>query len=111
MMALMKDLQREGYTAVYADSAAALAISARKGSGKLRHINVGLLWIHERQKEEDLASKVLGTNNPADIMIKGVTLEILDRHAKYVVQSFPAGRAHASLEVQRGDIDVHGLVT
>ena len=34
---------------VYADSTAALAIAKRKGCGKLRHINVGLLWVQEKK--------------------------------------------------------------
>ena len=34
---------------VYADSSAALAMSRRKGAGKMRHINVNSLWIQARQ--------------------------------------------------------------
>ena len=37
------------------DSSAALAISNRRGSGKLRHIAIGLLWIQE--KVEEVANK------------------------------------------------------
>ena len=42
-----------GYTTtgeVYVDSSAALAVVARKGNGKLRHVKVGCLWIQEKQR-------------------------------------------------------------
>ena len=34
---------------VYADSSAALAVADRKGSGKLRHINLRVLWLQEKE--------------------------------------------------------------
>ncbi len=59
---------------VYADSTAAVAITKRKGSGKLRHINIGMLWLQEKavQKEFEFA-KISGTANPADLMTKHLT--------------------------------------
>ena len=35
-------------SSVLVDSSAALAIVARKGNGKLRHVKVGHLWIQEK---------------------------------------------------------------
>ena len=50
---------------VYADSTAALAIAKRKGSGKLRHINVGLLWVQERKAQDVIDfGKVEGRSIP-----------------------------------------------
>ena len=53
---------------VFADSTAALAIARRKGCGKLRHINVGLLWSQEKKAHDIIDfNKVEGKINPADI--------------------------------------------
>eukprot|EP00973_Karenia_brevis_P063252 8794747-Karenia_brevis.AAC.1 len=41
---MARDWGEEKKGAVMVDSSAALAVAERKGSGKLRHINVGLLW-------------------------------------------------------------------
>ena len=39
---------------VFVDSSAALAITNRRGVGKLRHIHVGLLWVQERAESGDI---------------------------------------------------------
>ena len=58
---------------VCGDSSAAIAVAQRKGCGKLRHIRIGQLWIQERVNEKDLdLRKVLGEQNPADLMTKHV---------------------------------------
>ena len=48
---MMADYERQVRAIVYADSSAAIAISKRRGSGELRHISVGLLWIQEKEKD------------------------------------------------------------
>ena len=45
---LAKDLGKDMKAVLFADSSAAIAISKRRGSGKLRHINIGTLWIQEK---------------------------------------------------------------
>ena len=42
---------------VCGDSSAAIAISQRRGCGKLRHIRVGELWIQEKILEKELEVK------------------------------------------------------
>ena len=55
----------------FTDSSAALAVSQRGGCGKLRHVRIGHLWVQERVAMRELTvSKVLGTENPADIFTK-----------------------------------------
>ncbi len=49
IISMGRDLGKELKGVVYADSSAALAVSKRRGSGKLRHINVGTLWIQEKE--------------------------------------------------------------
>ena len=68
---MLRDYGAESGGIVYADSSAALAIAKRKGAGKLRHINISCLWIQECLEEKQLElRKVLGANNPADMMTK-----------------------------------------
>ena len=56
---------------VHSDSSAAIGISRRRGLGKIRHLSVGDLWIQERLRNRDFDSeKVLGSENPSDILTK-----------------------------------------
>ena len=77
----MRDWGVESSGVVYADSSAALAIANRKGAGKLRHINVSALWIQEKQDLHQLEMrKILGTENPADLMTKYLARSVMDSH-------------------------------
>mgnify|MGYP000402996320 CR=1 FL=1 len=49
VLSMLKDLDEVRTGTVLADSTAALANENRKGSGKLRQINIGLLWIQEKE--------------------------------------------------------------
>ena len=80
---MMMDLGFEKRKVIYADSSAALAIAKRKGARKLRHINISCLWIQERQDSKQLElRKVLGAENPADLMTKPMTVQKMVKHAK-----------------------------
>ena len=69
--AMMRDWGREMCGLLFADSSAALAIAKRKGAGNLRHIHVSALWIQDVQdREGTVFTKILGTENPADLMTK-----------------------------------------
>ena len=103
MRSATKDWGVESSGVVYADSSTAVAIANRKGAGKLRHINISTLWIQERQDREDLElRKVLGTENPADVMTKYLTRESTDKCMGYMSQERLAGRAEAGLQVRGG---------
>ena len=108
---MLRDFGRSSEGVVYADSSAALAIARRKGAGKMRHINVNSLWIQERQNEKDLElRKVLGTENPADLMTKNLARQSLDKCMLQLNQHRTAGRAQASLDLQgRGKTDADTL--
>ena len=56
---------------VFGDASAALGIISRKGLGRTRHIDTGLLWVQETAATKRLEFlKVLGVLNPADLMTK-----------------------------------------
>jgi hypothetical protein len=85
---------------VYVDSSAALAVVARKGNGKLRHVRVGCLWIQEKSNSGELHfKKVQGELNPSDAMTKHLTgPRILDL-TRRLSQVPRTGRAHAGLSI------------
>ena len=69
---LLQDLGIDGVPLqLHTDSAAAIGIASRTGLGKLRHLQVHLLWVqqHVRNKVFELL-KVPGKENPADLLTK-----------------------------------------
>ena len=89
---------------VYVDSTAALAITQRKGNGKMRHVRVGMLWIQEKAEEGELKyRKVDGSVNPADLMTKGsLTEAVVKRHVQEAHCRWEHGRADISLKLSAG---------
>ena len=49
---IMKDLMEEEVDSigVYTDASAAIGMVQRQGMGRVRHIDVGILWIQQHQK-------------------------------------------------------------
>ena len=101
VLSMMQDLGCIKKGVVYADSSAALAIADRKGSGKLRHINIRMLWVQEKERRKEVDfRKVKGEVNPADLFTKhlagGKTADFMRRLGQHV----KGGRADAALDVQ-----------
>ncbi len=62
------DLNTELSVHLYTDSSAAMGMVNRKGLGRVRHVNVGELWIQDAVKRKRLTiGNVAGERNPADI--------------------------------------------
>ena len=63
------------------DSNAAKSFVNRSGLGKMRHLEISYLWLQKEIREGKVeVHKVLGTENPADLMTKILTVrEIEDR--------------------------------
>ena len=69
-------------------------------NGKMRHIKIGMLWIQEKNENGDLGyHKVLGTENPSDMMTKNLAKATIDKLIMAIGGEFREGRAHASLAV------------
>ena len=99
--AMLRDWGQMKSGIIYADSSSALAIVKRKGAGKLRHIHISALWIQEKQDREDTTyAKVLGTENPADLMTKHLVREKIDKYLTLLHQERQEGRAESGLELQ-----------
>ena len=80
MQSLAKDL---GFTIgirIHSDATAALGICRRRGLGKIRHLDVTDLWCQEKVRNGAVSlHKVLGSENPADIMTKYTDKAILEK--------------------------------
>jgi hypothetical protein len=72
--ALMDDMGMKGEVNLWSDSSAGRSISLRKGTGKMRHLQVKYLWLQDATFEKRVkVHKVKGTENPADVATKFLT--------------------------------------
>ena len=78
MQSLLKDLGWTIQIRVHSDATAAIGICQRKGLGKVRHLATTDLWIQDkvRSRKLDLV-KILGTENPADVLTKYVSRQLM----------------------------------
>ena len=68
---------------VHTDASVALAIAQWQGLSKLRHIDAHWLWIQERVRQKELSTvRILGKDNPADLMTKHLTGEEIHKHLR-----------------------------
>ena len=89
-----------GKIGIYTDASAAIGMVQRQGTGKVRHIEVGMLWIQQNQKEGEVqVTKVDGRYNPADMFTKQVPAEIMWRHMAKLGFGSREGRAENAIKV------------
>ena len=75
------------------DASAAIGIASRRGSGKVRHIEVNQLWLQDKILSGNMElSKVSTGNNVADALTKHVEAEILVKHMRSVGMHIEEGR-------------------
>ena len=85
------------------DSSAAIAVSQRRGCGKLRHIHIGQLWIQEKVLNNEVTvKKVLGEENPADLTTKHANEVKCQKYCTSMSMRLKEGRAKVGLKVQQG---------
>ena len=76
-----KDLGIDYDVHIYTDSSAAMGMVARKGMGRVRHIEVGELWIQDAVKIMVLTvNNFKGEDNPADILTKYIDQGQIHQH-------------------------------
>ena len=86
--------------AVFVDSSAALAVTARRGNGKLRHVRIGHLWVQEAAAEGLVDyRKVSGHTNPADLLTKPSSVAAQSRLLPQLGQSIVDGHAKERLRL------------
>ncbi len=81
MKNIAKDLSIYYDIHLYTDSSAAMGMVARKGMGKVRHVEVSELWIQDAVRNNVLTvNKVKGEDNPADILTKYIEQGKIHQH-------------------------------
>ena len=99
-VSLAADLGIESSIRMHIDASAALGIVERRGVGRVRHLDVGMLWLQEQQLKQIVATrKILGTDNPADMMTKALTRRSINNHSAELGFEFRDGRAHSTAQM------------
>ena len=94
LQAVAKDLGLCWDLCVHSDATAAIGICNRKGLGKIRHLAVADLWIQDKVRAKDFQlKKVLGADNPADMMTKHINRADIDKHMRTIGLHWEDGRA------------------
>ena len=71
LQSIARDLGLKWDISIYTDATAAIGIARRRGMGRIRHIDVTDLWVQEKfNNKQAFLHKVLGTENPADLLTK-----------------------------------------
>jgi hypothetical protein len=98
---LMRDWGKEVEGEVYVDSNAAIGTAMRRGNGELRHVRVGIPWIQEKVAEEEFKlKKILGDDNPADLLTKNVNGAKVEKYMNIISEQYKDGRAAISTELK-----------
>lgn len=91
---------------IMTDASAALGMVEREGVGKVRHIDVGILWLQQKWLHIIVMfSKVLGTLNTADMMTKSLNREKSDQLMQDLNGEYKTGRAGNAVKLQGGPTD------
>jgi hypothetical protein len=104
IQSVARDLGVELEPEVHADSSAAIGICHRCGIGKVRHLAVAQLWVQDLVRSKACRLyKVLGTENPADLLTKPLPRTEIDGHLRRLGLSRATGRAETA---PRADAEV-----
>ena len=86
---------------VLTDATAAIGICRRRGLGKIRHLATADLWVQDRVRRGDFKlTKVLGTENPADMLTKHISRDVMLRHMERVGIYAESGRAKSAPTIE-----------
>ena len=81
------------------DASAGIGIAQRRGAGRIRHISTPTLWLQKAVSEGKVkVSKVLGTENPADLGTKYVGGKDIEKTWKQC--GFVSLTGHSSLSLK-----------
>ena len=100
LISLCKDLGLNFVLEVHTDATAAIGMCRRRGLGKVRHLATADLWVQDKLAAGDFTlHKVLGTENPADMLTKHLSRpDMLKCMAKLALQH-ESGRAASAPDI------------
>ena len=102
LQSLLLDLGWKLRIRVHSDATAAIGICKRKGIGKIRHLATTDLWIQDKVRSKVIELvKVLGADNPADVLTKYVNRQIMEK-ALLALGLLPMSGRPASAPVAMG---------
>ena len=94
MKSLIRDLGFTVKVRVHSDACAAIGMARRRGLGRVRHLDVEDLWIQSKVRDGHIdLVKVLGAENPADILTKYVSADLLSKMLDKLNLRFMEGRS------------------
>ena len=83
------------------DSSAAMGVVERRGVGKIRHLDVGKLWIQEMRESGGVEiKKVKGTANPADQLTKNLMPQDVVKGLELCGMEEREGRSEKTVDVK-----------
>ena len=101
LQALFADLGIHLNIEIFTDAIAAIGICRRRGLDKIRHLHASDLWIQDRLHRGDFAlTKIPGNDNPADMLTKHVSRDIMLRHMETIGIKSESGRASSAPTLQ-----------
>ena len=99
MISLAADLRIDLIARIHVDASAALGILERRRVGRVRHLDVGTLWLQEQALRRAVEfMKVKGTSNPADLMIKHLAREQVEQYVEAL--NLDCREGHAAMAVK-----------
>ena len=102
IVSLMKDVGRNIKSCILGDASAALGIIARKGLGKVRHLNTSYLWVQEKAANEEIKyKKVPGLKNIADLFTKPLDWHTIQMHTEAMNCRFTDGRDNMGYQINK----------
>ena len=100
LQTIAKDLGMDLGLCIKSDATAAIAISRRPGLGKVRHLATADLWVQDRVRKNDFRlEKILGAENPADMLTKHVDRALMGKHMAKLGLFFEEGRAESAPDI------------
>ena len=94
VQSICRDLGYDYSVRVWTDATAAIGIARRRGMGKIRHLDTTDLWVQEVVRSGRVQlGKVLGSENPADVLTKYVDRQLMLKMLERMGMQQLSGRA------------------
>ena len=109
MKSIIQDLGFKVRVRIHSDACAAIGMARRRGLGRVRHLDVEDLWVQNKVREGHVdLLKMAGSENPADILTKYVSADLMDKMLLKLDLKFIEGRSPAAPDLPP-DTSVHCL--
>lgn len=100
---MLGDWREKVKVVVCCDSGAAVSIVNRRGVGRVRHLDVGMMWIQEMREEgEVMVQKISGKGNVADQLTKYLGNKEVERGLQMLGMEVRTGRPEGAVKLAEG---------